>query len=557
MDLSKLKFFQKQLTRSLITGENPDSATLSKQIIQPILAEVEQIKKGYRGNQEALDAEPHLREIYDSLAPRQTVEEYSEDYVLQVLKAWKGPVDDPFHFVKDNLFAFFRPSKAATRLKYSEMQSNMARIMILKTDRKTLMNADVSQVLKMFTFKLSLVKESDWTADKLGEIVKELVDRVKFYDTLENKDKFESAGWTFLRLGLVNGQPGSALVPLMLLWGQAETTHRIRKARKAASDQEEAMSKAQKEAHLQQYHPKAGRVPEPEARNVKVPTSSRKKAEERGEDAFDVLVEAVNKSKVPLQEGPFKSRPPTPPPPQSPPRDPSEVDRSPQFLRKSEFKWGTRHLNLSKDAKSRGPAFGDIRELRQYQQNASSQDDGAPKTVQVDAIVGPHEGGWTAPKPRPSRLQDADFRLQGTRTSDLEGSLEGNSQDHDKRTRYINDSKAAGVAEKSGKAAKIGPFKLESNQKIPDLTSHVEHLRALNKAIALKRAKAQQREEVQKRESLVDADAPRGPTRLQMLAATGQGPMRPKPVSPGSMKVEWTTRRHETQGSVAGSSKED
>lgn len=557
MDLSKLKFFQKQLTRSLITGENPDSATLSKQIIQPILTEVEQVKKGFRGDQkrEALDAEPHLRELYDSVAPRQIVEEYSEDYVLQVLKAWKGPVDDPFHFLKDNLFAFFRPSKSAIRLKHSEMQRNMARIMIFKSSRKAFINADASKVLKMFTFQLSLVKETDWTVDKLGDIVKELVDKVKFYDTLENKDKFESAGWTFLRHGLLNGQPGSALVPLMLLFGQHETVHRIRQARKIAGDEEKSMSRAQKAAHSQRHHAKAGSVPEPEARNVTVAIPSRNKAEREGEDPFDALMEGLKGDKVPLQEGPFKSRPPTPPPPRSPPKDPSEVDRSPQFLSKSEFKFGTRHINPLKDAKPRGPAFGDIRELRQYQQSAPSQDSVAPETVQVDAIVGPQEGDWTAPKPRSLQLQDGNFKSQGTRASGVEGQLGVNSQDNDKRNRYLNDSTDAGMAQKSDKVAKLGPFKPEGNEEIADINSHIEHLRALNKAIAFKRAKAQQREEAQKREPLKGSST--GLTRLQMLEATGLGPMRINPVSPGPMKLKPATRRNKAQGSIAGASKED
>lgn len=549
VDLSKLKFFQKQLTRSLITGENPDSAALSKQIIQPILSEVEQITKSFQGDQkrEALDAEPHLREIHDNLSSKQVENTHSEDYVLQVLKAWKGSVDDPFHFVKDNLFAFFRPSKDAIRIKYKELQTNMARIMIIKSDRRTLINADISKVLKLFTYKLSLVKENNWTAEKLGDIVKQLVDSVKFYDTLANKDKFESAGWLFMRHGLVNGQPGSALVPLMLLFGQHETVYRMRKARKVAADQEKLMDKERKKAQSQRYHPNAERVPEPEPRNETLATASRKKAELTGEDPFETAMEEKKGKDKALEAGPFKSQPPPPPPKKSPPRDPGEVERTPQFLSKSEFKFGTRHIGLRKNVEPRGPAFGDITETLQYRQNAQSQDGQAPKSVEADAIFRPLEGDWVTHIHQEAQLQDERSKPQGTGSSEAQGLLGINTHDHGKGTKDSDDSTFPGLAVKPDKVIERGPFRPKGVETIVDKSSHIEHLRAINAAVARGRELAQMRKK--------DGQRSTGPSRLQMLRGTGLGPMATGPVTWGPLNPKAVFRRKKAQGSVARGSK--
>lgn len=543
VDLSKLKFFQKQLTRSLITGENPDSAALSKQIIQPISAEVEQITKGFQGDQkrEALDAEPHLREIYDSLASRQLGDTYSEDYVLQVLKAWKGSVDDPFHFVKDNLFAFFRPSKDAIRIRYKELQTNMARIMIIKSDRKTLINADISKVLKNFTYNLSLVKETDWTAEKLGDIVKKLVDSVKFYDTLANKDKFESAGWLFMRHGLINGQPGSALVPLMLLFGQHETVYRMRKARKVAADQEKLMDEERKKMHSQRSHPNAGSVPEPEPRNEPLTTVSRRQAELIGEDPFVIAMEEKKRKEKALEEGPFKSQPPPPPKKKSPPRDPSEVERTPQFLSRSEFKFGTRHIGLRRNI------FGNITETLQYRRNAQSQDGQAPETAQVDAVLRPLEGDWVTHKSRVSQLQDGQPNPQGTGSFEAQGPFGIKIQDHDRHTEDPNDSTFAGMAVQFDEVKELGPFRPQGVRDIVDKSSHVEHLRAINAAVARGRELAKMRK--------TDGQTATGPSRLQMLRGTGMGPMATGPVTRGPLNPKAIFRREKAQPSAAGGSK--
>lgn len=552
VDLSKLKFFQKQLTRSLITGENPDSAALSKQIIQPILAEVKQITKGLQGGQkrEALDAEPHLREIYDSLASLQPGDKHSEDYVLQVLKAWKGSVDDPFHFVKDNLFAFFRPSNNAMRIKYKELQANMARIMIIKSDRKTLINADISKVLKQFTSKLSQVQENDWNAEKLGDIVKELVDSVKFYDTLANKDKFESAGWLFMRHALVNGQPGSALVPLMLLFGQLETRYRIRRARKIAADQEKLMSKEQKKADSQRRRSGAGAVPPPEPRNETLATASRKKAELTGQDPFEMAMEVKKQKEKPLEEGPFKSQPPPPPPKKSPPRDPSEVERSPQFLSRREWKLGTRHIPPQKNVESRGPAFGDITETLQYRQNDQSQDGQASKSAQVDTTFRALEGDWVTPKPRVSQFRDKRSESQqGTGSSEAQGLLGVNTQTHGNGLKASDDSTLSRLAVGSDKVGEQGPFRPKGVTTIVDKKSHIEHLRAINAALARGRELAENRRK--------GGQTSTRPSRLQMLRGTGLGPMATAPVTRGPMNPKAVLRREKAQRSMAGGSKKD
>ncbi|KAJ4392061.1 Glutamate--tRNA ligase mitochondrial [Gnomoniopsis smithogilvyi] len=548
VDLSKLKFFQKQLTRSLITGENPDHATLRQQIIQPILAEVERVQTGLQEYQQddaaaaaAATAEPHLRELYDSISPDGLGPALSEDYVLQVLKAWKGPVDDPFQFLQDNLFAFFRPSKDAMRKQYHELQRNKARIMILKPHRRTLYHADVSQVLKIFTSKLSDIKEDDWTAEKLGDIVKELTDSVKFYDTLENKDKFESAGWAFMRHGLINGKAGSAIVPLMLLFGQRETVRRIRDARKIAGEEEKILFSSAEEAGRARY----GERKDHEIRQQKasgeedrydmefhnVETEKSLEMEKfltpSGEAPFKIYLQQEKGRGEPLTEGPFKSQPPTARP-RSPPRDPSEVNRSPQFLSLSEFKFGTRHIKLSKAPKFRGPALDYVAGL-QRQQGAPSQDIQAPERVQADALINAKEPGWVTPKPRNFKGQDAQSRSQeagppGVRVaSKADTPIDIDSHGRAKDVKEENQNTAAsGKEKKSSTDKKAGPFKPVGSELAIDRGSHVEYLRGLNRALALNRAELERRG--------LPGKEWKHPTRLQQLQGKGPGPMLQKSV---------------------------
>lgn len=490
-----------------------------------------------------------------------------EDYVLQVLKAWKGPVDNPFHFLQDNLFAFFRPSTDAMRKRYVEFQEGMARIMVLKTDRRTLLHVDTSKVLNIFTHKLSQVEEADWTAEKLGDVVKKLTDSIKFYDTLENKDKFESAGWAFMRHGLVNGKVGSALVPLMLLFGQRETVRRIRDARKIAQKEEELLRCAQKaEAkRAQEQVAQKGTAPEKTAhhgeskKNELMQVYDRESRQEEasgegdrydmdpgivkvydqgaprfttpaGEAPFRIYLQKEQGRGPPSEEGPFKSSPPTPPPPRSPPKDPSEVERSSRFLSLPEFKFATRHLDLSKEPGTHGPDLNYVARL-QRQQEAGIQGHQTPKKVRVDAIIKADEGGWAHPVSRTLEGQDAHSGSQGPGPSGVQIAPKADNafdtKSHDRVEHSSKNHDTATTAEHAnipGVVKKTGPFKPAGIERPVDRSSHVEFLRGLNRALAVKNAKVRRRRLLGKTR--------KSPNKLNQLKATGLGPMSPKSGAP-------------------------
>lgn len=555
-------FFQKHLTRRLITGENPDRATLSRQIIQPILAEVKQLDKDlqeYRKNED-FTTETHLDELYRRIAPFEDDARLTESYVLQVLRTWKGTVDNPFHFVNDNIFAFYRPSKKAMRDKFHELQSNLARIMILLEDRQTLINADVSKVLRIFTQRLKQVDEDDWNAEKLGETVKQLTDSVKFYDTRDDLDKYESAGWTFMRHALINGQPGSAIVPLMLLLGKYETVHRIRTARKIASAEEDRLRTEAERAHQEKEALKVRNLlmGDPlgektkwntdtrrhnnrniEPRNVNVMNFPKmgKAPTPPGEGPFNIYLQK-EKGRGEVREGPFKSRPPTPQPQRSPPKDPSEVERSPQFLSFREFKFGTRRIDLPKQPEDLNPAFWKLAEL-QGPQEAEHQTRQIPERVQ---------GEWALPKHPSLRSKE---RPSGSREAGLLGGRDPSDVDHDhvKNTRESNivtavtrapqlrsgtrtarplaayglmGRDAAGgnnpTRDTKARDSKTGPFKIQAGNELPtDRAKHVKHLRALNRSLAFREAAA-------KRGEPRSNNRPES-RRLEQLKATGPSHM--------------------------------
>lgn len=541
MDLSKLKFFQSKITRKLVTGENPDSVTLSKQIIQPILAELNQLDKRlqeYRQNKTSV--ETHLHEFYDSIGAPVGEQRLTEEYVLEVLRAWKGTVNNPFHFIQDNIFAFYRPSKRALRKEFRELQSKLARIMILKSDRQKLLNSDVSVVLKKFTARLKPLTEADWNAEKLGHKVKTLTDSVKFYDTADDQDKFDSAGWKLMRYALVNGQGGPAIVPLMLLWGQDETIHRVRDARKVAAAEEIKIRTAGDETRRQETAMKVrirqagggplGAVAKQEAigrksnlviepRNVKIwipPKLETKTPTPPKEEPFNIY---LHKEKGRGEVGPFKSRPQTPRSlPRSPPRDPSEVEHSPQFLSFSEFKFGTRHLKLPKKPEGYGPAFWELEEL-QRQPRPQHQDLQTPFAVQPDAVIKSMEGQWVVPRSLSPRSKDgqpearrssvAGEPLEVDRHDPVKLIMEPNKSTYGKRAKTprsgakrMGPSAGRGPADTGplmketphdmqSRGSKASPFKLGIHSEFPvDKARHVEHLRALNRSLADRKAAA-------------------------------------------------------------------
>lgn len=287
VDLVKLKYFQNRFIRDLISGAVADPVALSNRILKPIQIELQRLdeKSKLSTQQEDEDLTVGMDE-HDSIAglTMQRILGRTEDYIHNVLKAWKGPIDDHAQFVRDNLYAFWAPSKAAYRASFTELQDGMRRILLTKKTKKV-ENTDISKVLLYFRNSLEEIPEEQWDTETVGNKSKELADAIEYYDVKKEQVMSHGAGWKFLRWGLLNGMPGLSVVPMMLLLGRDESLRRLREARKIAARQEEfAVAAAkEKEAELTRSRvritylgnplgedPAAGQEAEPaEPRNVK------------------------------------------------------------------------------------------------------------------------------------------------------------------------------------------------------------------------------------------------------------------------------------------------
>lgn len=430
VDLQKLKFFQSQLTRSLISGTNPDHNTLKTRIIQPIMNELQKLDeklKDYLENGK-IDPDPGSQNVIESIAPRSEEPALTEDYVLQILQVSKGTVDNPTTFLHNNILAFYRPSKGSMRKAFLELQAPLRKLMMVESVTR-LLNTDISSVLRAIVYKLKEIDPEDWT-EKLGDVVYPLADSVKYYNTHKRQDNLDTAGWKFMRHGVLNGQPGLGILPIMKLLGKEETIRRIRDARKIASEQEE---KARKAAERELEEKEAAKVstrrltPGPRVEEAKQAASTRNQNQVGSVKTYEPRnqrVSYLNESKevlalpgtgpfsIPssraetrreqmLKEGPFKARAPTPSP-KSLARDPSEVDRAPQFLTPTEFEQGRRHI---KGQDTREAALYKIEEL-QYQERARRREQEAIETARRYAEERSKGGGWVAPR-RPATPRDA------------------------------------------------------------------------------------------------------------------------------------------------------
>ena len=365
VDLAKLKFFQTRFTRDLISGATVDPTALSHRIIKPILSGLERLNRDLFKQPvsefvaEVVGDQPKMR-ISAARQRRQPTEEY----IHEVLKASKAPVDNHRQFIRDNLYAFWPPSTLAYKNSFNEFQSGMKRIKMVRKKQKIL-NMDISKVLHHFRDSLHELTEEEWTLENVGNKAKELADSVTYYSTEKDQLMDHSAGWKFLRWALLVGSPGLSVVPMMVLLGQKETTKRLRVARRCANVREEQLGVEAKKAQLQNQLRLYARVkgyptgdgqrsPDDqvsEPRNVKVRMHEKEPVGTQDE-AKGFLRPIRHESHLP-EIGPFWS----PPRPQRVP-DPEPETLPPKHISPDEFKTGQRHIlgnELSVPVNNRSP----------------------------------------------------------------------------------------------------------------------------------------------------------------------------------------------------------
>ncbi|ROW12502.1 hypothetical protein VMCG_00033 [Cytospora schulzeri] len=359
VDLVKLKYFQNRFIRDLISGAVADPVALSNRILKPIHTELLQLDEKLSTQKTGLDLAVGVDGLdsIGGLTMRRTAGR-TEEYIHQVLKAWKGPIDDHNQFIRDNVYAFWPPSKAAYRDSYAELQDGMRRIVLKKT-KKIYENTDISRVMVNFRYRLAMIPEEQWDLETVGNKAKELADAVEYYDTKKEHAMSHGAGWKFLRWGLLNSMAGLSVVPIMLLLGREETLRRLREARKIASKLEEqaAVAAKAKQQELVQSKVRISYMGNPlgedlkkveeaaaeEPRNVKVPIKREVEIPSKTEHFLRPLHESRSDS------GPFPSKVPN--------RSYS-LDGSPpiQFLDQQDFKAGYRHiLPRSKEDEEKHP----------------------------------------------------------------------------------------------------------------------------------------------------------------------------------------------------------
>lgn len=535
VDLSRLKFFQSQFLRNLITGKNPDHELLRTRVIQPVLKELRELDERLAAYDETrLDHGPdhtlHDRSVIDSIRPRPEKPELTEDYVLEILRALKAPVEDPVTFIRDNILAFYRPSKESMRKAFRKLQAPMRKIMMVGEHTK-LLNTDLSTTLKIFTSKLTRIKPDDWE-EKLGDVVYPLTDSVKYYNTQIRADNLESGGWQILRHAVLNGNPGLGILPMMRLLGQKETVHRIRAARKIASEEERAaklelekMEAAKVGTRLLTSGPRGEEAKQ--AANIR---SSNQAEDEKTYEPRNLRIVEQKEAKKPLtpaplgqfafpghdveawkqqrvKEGPFKARVSTPLPTRSRARDPSEVERAHVLLTFDEFREGMRHFNYDDD---RVAAFYQIEEL-QFQERARRREEEAREAARVQAEERSKAGAWAIPRaaatpapqedsyPRSNALDTgvdkkpnvkSVFYISNTRAAELKNT---GSQPLAPPADQGTLSQRAEMLVRAQRRDK-GPFRpAGASVQIDNVERHVKHLRALNRTQALRKAEAKRR----------------------------------------------------------------
>lgn len=332
-----------------------DPTALSQRILTPIRSELERLDRElFKQPVSGFVAEVVGDEPKKLISAEQQWRRLEEEYIHEVLKASKAPLDSHRQFIRDNLYAFFPPSTLAYKNSFSEFQSGMNRIK-MERGKHDILNVDISKVLLHFRNSLDALTEEEWTLENVGNKAKELADSVTYYSTEKDQLMDHGAGWKFLRWALLVGSPGLSVVPMMVLLGQGETLKRLRKARQCAKVKEDQLGlKAQRagqQAELARYaginlhsRGEGQRSPDDqvsEPRNVKVQKRQNNSTGTRNE-AKAFLRPIHHESHLP-EKGPFWS----PPRPQPVPDREPEAERpatAPRHMRPEEFRTGQRHI---------------------------------------------------------------------------------------------------------------------------------------------------------------------------------------------------------------------
>lgn len=489
VDLVKLKYFQNRFIRDLISGAVADPVALSNRILKPIQTELQQFDEKISAHQGRKDVTIGMDD-HDSIGrlTMRRIHERTEDYIHQVLKAWKGPIDDHAQFIRENLYAFWAPSKAAYRESFTELQDGMRRVLLHK-ETKNIENADISKVLLYFKNCLAEIPEDQWVSEAVGNTAKGLADAVEYYDIKKDQVMSHGAGWKFLRWGLFNGMSGQSVVPMMLLLGREESLKRLREARKVVVQLEEDAATAAREKEeelkrskvritytgnpLREDPDKAQQAGLAEPRNVKVPIKEEEE-EELPPSKTEHFLRPLHESRS--GEGPYASKVPN---------RSYTLDASPpvQFLEPEDFKAGYRHLlnsDTGKDAEQYAPPLWKVAENRKQAVLARTQEAAAvpvqpegPGPFRVSGLdedssrrpgstLG--EGPGSQPPPRPPYSADRPFPPEGP------GPM--------MRPMHPEDGPEPKGPDGPVATTERGPF--AAGEPIKDLKAHVEHIRKLN-----------------------------------------------------------------------------
>lgn len=242
VDMAKLKFFQSHVWRGVISGQMDEPPTFQRQFVDPIIAELTKIVKDIDAHGEGQgSANPALlKSISLSASTYRPHEHLTPEFVIQVLKAWKGSVGDYATFVPDCLYAFCRPSASAYQQGFHEIEPPIAKLRLYKDGNQPI-DTDVSRLFKWLRSRFGSVSAENWNVNYLDKFVKDTVNAIAYYDRDEKVDKKGSAGWKILRWTLFNNRPGLTIVPAMVLLGQQEIQRRLKKASRVAASEEDAL----------------------------------------------------------------------------------------------------------------------------------------------------------------------------------------------------------------------------------------------------------------------------------------------------------------------------
>lgn len=481
VDLAKLKHFQARLTRNLISGTAEDPEALHKHIVGPVLSTLEKIHESLESGKLLDELSPEEDKLLrDVIGKREASEpKKTEDYVLRVLRAWKGPLNDLSQWTYNNIFAFYPISAAALRTSLTTLQENMRRIQITKGE-KAVLNADIHKVLAWFWRRLDDIPEDKWNEENLGPVAKELAESIQYYDAAKEQLMDHGAGWKFLRWALLNGNAGLSVVPVMALLGREETRRRIRLARKTARHEED------KQQLLREDEVRRAEINRVRVKYLGQTFREEAKRQDAERELLSRTIEPRNvevrlrKPSLPeTPETPFGAglppkRPVEGPPPGAKPlsvpraehkprfsdpapkpevkRDPKDVERSPQFLDFHTWVTAQRHLDL--DGKLARDEKNDATAATETEFEAKTEDEhpgSSPQTSNGD-VADEATTNWASPS-------------------------------------YKRGSGGASLVapKKSNKSAapKQGPFKLGTGYE--NYQEHVRHLQALNAAARQRR----------------------------------------------------------------------